>query len=179
MVNVVHRVCKHEGCSKRPSFGMAGRKTAEFCSHHASEGMVNIRNRRCRNKGCSKRPSFGMAGRKKAEFCTQHATERRANIRSKICMHGGCTELLSLGIARSESSYFCSKHALDGIHVKRETACENVRRTRQTYDDSYSLINSEENRSRASKRRRMHPSKEDLGTIHDDHVKVEMKPEYS
>ncbi|CAN0008214.1 unnamed protein product, partial [Pylaiella littoralis] len=31
--------CTHRGCSKRPSYGVAGTKTAEFCCEHAKDGM--------------------------------------------------------------------------------------------------------------------------------------------
>ncbi|CAN0339339.1 unnamed protein product, partial [Pylaiella littoralis] len=33
--------CTHDGCTKQPTYGVAGTKTAELCSGHAKDGMVN------------------------------------------------------------------------------------------------------------------------------------------
>ena len=63
MVDVKNRKCRTEGCGKLPSFGVAGtKKTREYCTQHAVEGMVH--NKKCRTEGCGKRPSFGFAGTK-------------------------------------------------------------------------------------------------------------------
>ena len=75
MVDVKSRKCGTESCNKRPSFGVAGAKTAEYCAQHAPDGMVDVYNRKCRTGSCGKQPSFGVAGTKTAEFCAQHATD--------------------------------------------------------------------------------------------------------
>ena len=54
MVNVRSRKCRTEGCGKRPSFGIAGTKTGEYCVQHAPDGMVNVCSRKCRTEGCGK-----------------------------------------------------------------------------------------------------------------------------
>ena len=48
MVNVYNRKCRTESCSKQPSFGVTGMKTAEYCAQHALDGMVNVSSKKCR-----------------------------------------------------------------------------------------------------------------------------------
>ena len=36
-------MCKTEGCGKKPSYGVAGTKTVEYCAQHAPDGMVNVK----------------------------------------------------------------------------------------------------------------------------------------
>ena len=38
MANIYSRKCRIEGCAKKPSFGVAATKTAEYCATHASDG---------------------------------------------------------------------------------------------------------------------------------------------
>ena len=42
IVNVFSRRCKTEGCGEQPSFGVAGRKMAEYCAQNAPYGMVEV-----------------------------------------------------------------------------------------------------------------------------------------
>ena len=48
MVDVCSKkaLCRAEGCGKQQSFGMADRKTAEYCAQHAPEGMVDVKSRK-------------------------------------------------------------------------------------------------------------------------------------
>ena len=50
MIILKHRVCKHEGFSKYPSFGVAGNKSADICAH-AAKGMVDVVHRICKHEG--------------------------------------------------------------------------------------------------------------------------------
>ncbi|CAM9901225.1 unnamed protein product [Sphacelaria rigidula] len=69
MVDVGKRTCGDEGCSTRPSYGVAGSKRAESCSQHARAGMVDVVTKKCGHQACPMRPSCGVAGSKKAEYC--------------------------------------------------------------------------------------------------------------
>ncbi|CAM9854184.1 unnamed protein product [Ectocarpus sp. 4 AP-2014] len=75
MVNVRRVKCARQGCSKSPSFGVAGTKKREFCRAHAQEEMVHVNSKKCAHQGCSKKPSFGVAGTKKREFCREHTNQ--------------------------------------------------------------------------------------------------------
>ena len=115
MVNVVKRMCRTEGCSKHPLFGVAGTKTAEYCTLHAPDGMVNVRNRMCKTEGCGKKPLFGVAGTKTAEYCTQHALDVMVNVINRTCRTEGCSKHPSFGVAGTKTAKFCAKHALYGM----------------------------------------------------------------
>ncbi len=57
MVNVKVRPCRHEGCTKQPSFGLPnGERT--FCKTHKEAGMVNLKNIICAYSGCRLTPCF-------------------------------------------------------------------------------------------------------------------------
>ncbi|CAN0057130.1 unnamed protein product, partial [Pylaiella littoralis] len=115
MVNVRSRKCAHRGCTKEPRFGVAGTKTAEFCSGHAKDGMVNVCHKKCTHRGCPKQPKFGVAGTKTAEFCSGHAEGGMVNVRSRKCAHRGCTKEPRFGVAGTKTAEFCSPHAEDGM----------------------------------------------------------------
>ena len=52
MVNVRSKTCKHAGCSKRPSYGIAGNKSPTFCAEHAAEGIFIVKRETCfENRG--------------------------------------------------------------------------------------------------------------------------------
>ena len=53
---------------------------AEYCAHHAPNGMVNLYKKKCRTESCSKRALFGVAGTKTAEYCSQVAPDGRVNV---------------------------------------------------------------------------------------------------
>ncbi|CAN0087850.1 unnamed protein product [Sphacelaria rigidula] len=115
MVNVVSRTCGDEGCSSRPSYGVAKSKNAEFCSQHARAGMVDVVTKKCGEEGCSKKPSYGVAGTKKAEFCSQHARAKMVNVVRKKCGAERCLKKPSYGAAGSKMAEFCSQHARAGM----------------------------------------------------------------
>ena len=77
MVDVKSRKCITEGCGKRPSYGLTGTKTVEYCAQHAPDGMVNVKSRKCITEGCGKWPSYGLAGTEGVEYCAQHAPASR------------------------------------------------------------------------------------------------------
>ena len=72
MENIVSKRCGHEGCTKHPSFGMPGDRTATRCAAHKLEGMENIKSKRCGHDGCTKQPAFGMPGDTTATRCAAH-----------------------------------------------------------------------------------------------------------
>jgi len=41
LCDVVSPRCVHPGCTKRPSYGVAGSETAESCVGHKEDGMVD------------------------------------------------------------------------------------------------------------------------------------------
>ena len=71
MINVVSKSCAHNSCTKRPSYGVAGSRKAEYCSQHASDGMIDVVRKRCAHNSCTKHSSYGVAGSRKAEYCSQ------------------------------------------------------------------------------------------------------------
>jgi hypothetical protein len=62
MVNVVAKVCEHDGCTKHPAFNNPGEKGGRFCAAHKLGGMINVKSKVCEHDGCAKIPSFGDPG---------------------------------------------------------------------------------------------------------------------
>ncbi|CAM9415546.1 unnamed protein product, partial [Ectocarpus sp. 12 AP-2014] len=102
--------CQEDGCTRRPSYGNAPHKNAEFCSKHSKPAMVNVVGKRCGHPRCEKHPSYGKDGSKKAEFCAQHSLEGMANVVSKRCGHPGCKKHPSYGEDGSNKAEFCAHH---------------------------------------------------------------------
>lgn len=121
-----------EGCSKYPSFGIAGSKTAQFCAQHAAEDMVHVKNKICRQEGCSKRLSFSMDGIKTVEFCPLHAAEH-IKIKTVYETLNETSPTLSIPVETKGNSSKrhrtrSSKEVLgttNGDHVKVEVKLEN------------------------------------------------------
>ena len=85
------------------------------------------------------------------------------DIRIKRCRHEGCAKQPTLAISGSNSPTVCSQQASKSISIEwKETISENVRQTHQ---------NLEEDDDRSS----TNVSKEALGMVNGDHVKVELK----
>ena len=55
MTNVCNRKCRIEACDRRPSFGVAGTKTAVCFRQHVPDGMVDVMHRKCRIEDCGKK----------------------------------------------------------------------------------------------------------------------------
>ena len=108
-------MCLHPGCTKQPSFGVAGTKKRKFCAGHAKEGMVNLINKKCAHQGCSKVPSFSLAGTMKRESCAGHAKAGMIDLMRKKRAHPGCTKQPSFGVAGTKKKGFCAGHATEGI----------------------------------------------------------------
>ena len=115
MVDVCNRKCRTEGCGKKPSFGVAGTKTVEYCTQHAPEGMVDVKSRKCRTEGCGKIPSFGGAGTKAAEYGAQHAPHGMIDFCSKKCRAEDYGKQPSFGVAGSKTVEYCALHAPEGM----------------------------------------------------------------
>ena len=84
MVDVYHKRCSHDSCTRQPNFNVKGSKTAAFCKQHAEDDMVNVSRKRCSHDACTTRPSFNFEGSKKAMFCKQHAQDGMVCVLSLI-----------------------------------------------------------------------------------------------
>ena len=115
MVNVCSKKCRTEGCGKRPTHGVAGTKTVEYCAQHALDGMVNVCSKKCKTEGCGKLPSYGVAGTKTVEYCAQHALDGMVKVCRKKCRTEGCGKLPSYGVAGTKTVDYCAQHAPDGM----------------------------------------------------------------
>ncbi|CAN0446120.1 unnamed protein product, partial [Pylaiella littoralis] len=107
-------------CTKQPRYGVAGTKTAEFCSGHAKDGMVDVLSKRCAHLGCTKRPSYGVAGTQTAEFCSGHAKDgmvRVSDSRNPCSVRG-----------RSGGARGCGGAEMDGCTARRSGAGGKKRR---------------------------------------------------
>ncbi|CAN0451809.1 unnamed protein product [Ascophyllum nodosum] len=110
MVNVRDRKCRTEGCGTIAVFGVAGTRSAEYCSQHAPDGMIDVRNRNCTTEGCSKRPSFGVAGTKTAEYCAEHAQDGMITVQNRKCKTEGSSMIAACGVVRTKTAEHYVQH---------------------------------------------------------------------
>ena len=111
MVGVINKKCRTQDCRKRPSFGVAGTKMAEYCAQHALDGMVDVCKKKCRTESCCKNPSFGVEGTKKGEYCAQHASDGMVDVINGKCRTEGCGKRPSFGVAGTKKRECCAQHA--------------------------------------------------------------------
>lgn len=94
MANLQGKKCCHHGCSKHPSYGVAGSNNREFCLEHRGRRRRStyvIGKKRCAESDCTRGPSYGVDGSGKAEFCRKHAREEMVSRDCKRCGVKGCT----------------------------------------------------------------------------------------
>ena len=113
MIGIYSRKCKIEGCSKRPSFGVAGTRMVEYCAQHAQDGMVDVCNRKCRIESCGKHLSFGVTGTRAAEYFAHHAKNEMVDL-NIICAHRGCNKHAPFGVAGTKQMGYCTQHTRPG-----------------------------------------------------------------
>ncbi|CAM9451095.1 unnamed protein product, partial [Ectocarpus sp. 8 AP-2014] len=102
--------CPLDGCTRKPTHGVKGRK-AEFCVSHTFAGSVNV-TKECTADGCFTGARFGVAGSKKGEFCSKHAPSGMVNFAVRSCATEGCFMEATHGAAGSKREY-CAMHAKD------------------------------------------------------------------
>jgi len=124
-VDVVHRprLCQHwEGCTRRPSFNVAGSLTPKFCKLHRLEEHVDvIHHRRCKWRGgggnaerCHRSPLFGSKGRTEASWCGLHRAKTNVFIGRCKCRHSGCAETACFGNITDGQVVHCTHHRSPG-----------------------------------------------------------------
>ena len=107
MVNVYHKRCEAEDCSKLPAFNLSGEVRGRFCVAHAEPGMINVVSKRCQKADCSGRARFGPLGHHPS-YCVMHK-ERGMIFRPTK----QCTDCTSLGIYLRDGKRYCEPHVGD------------------------------------------------------------------
>ncbi|CAM9615336.1 unnamed protein product [Laminaria digitata] len=113
MVNVVKRRCAHDSCTKQPTFGLEGSRTATYCRQHAEEGMVPVFYKRCSHDSCIKRPTYNVQGSQTAAYCRQHADDGMVNVTHKSCAHEPCRKWPISGMLTDGAPPLCTRHTSD------------------------------------------------------------------
>lgn len=107
--------CSRSGCSRTPSYGIAGTSKRIFCGADATEASkVNVSRKECAQRGFTKISSFGMAGTKR-DFCRGYAKEGMIDLVNNKCAHNACNKAPSCGDAGTKKREFCREHAKDGM----------------------------------------------------------------
>lgn len=130
--NVACMRCAHPISMKRPTSGVEGSKTAEFCTR--KEGMVGFGARvSCAHGFCRKKsgwpfrcwPPYGVDGSATAEFCPGHAGVGMVSVASskrERCVHHGCDKCPSDGVQGGKTAECCPGHAKEGmVDVQTQT----------------------------------------------------------
>merc|ERR1719421_574152 len=73
------RTCAQAGCTKRPTFNVAGAKGGLYCAAHRQDGMIDVTHKTCARAGWSRRPTFNVRGEKGGLYCAEHRREKWAD----------------------------------------------------------------------------------------------------
>lgn len=107
-MDVVNRRCEFRGCTKTPTYGIAGQR-AQFCPTHRLPNMEDVKNRRCEWLECRRHPVFGLEG-ERPRFCSAHRMEEMVNLRHRTCIKTSCSKPPTHGFP-GERATACVDHA--------------------------------------------------------------------
>lgn len=118
---IYHVTCRHQDCTKLPSYGQAGTKTREYCVEHKKDGMIFVGKRTCQGPECSKQPFYGFT--KPPLFCREHKEAGMVDLFTKRCEFEGCAKIQpNFNFSGEEHGRFCLTHKMDGminVNIKR------------------------------------------------------------
>jgi hypothetical protein len=117
MVDVTHKKCLHEGCTKLPIYNEEGQKKGLYCFEHKKEGMVDVVNKKCLHEGCTKQPKYNEEGQKTGLYCSTHKKEGMVDVVNKTCKSDWC----STYVQEKYDGYclFCYMHLFPDKPVSR------------------------------------------------------------
>ncbi|CAN0079792.1 unnamed protein product, partial [Ascophyllum nodosum] len=85
--------------------------TAEYCVHHAQNGMVNVmRRKQCGAESYGKQPSLGVGGTRTVENCAHPAQKGMVNISRKMRRTEGSGRHPSFGVAVATKTEYCAQY---------------------------------------------------------------------
>lgn len=111
--------CKHEGCSKVPSFDNATK-----CKEHATN-TVSDDTRKCQVHDCKdkRRPRYGVYGGKPTH-CQEHGLELgMTDLTGCFCVEQGCSKRASYKKDIDKVAEYCVEHKPEGYFIQVKT-CE-------------------------------------------------------
>ena len=89
MVNVVSKVCEHQGCNIQPTFNFIGESKGRFCSSHKLPDMVNVKSKVCEVENCKAIVSTGLLFESKTR-CGRHKTFNHYYKNNQSCLFKNC-----------------------------------------------------------------------------------------
>ena len=120
MVDVHSKLCEHDQCTVRASFGFNGKK--QFCGKHQLKGMVQIGKPTCLK--CSKQPVFNIPGEKKGLYCFDHQKPGMKNVVSKRCEAKDCEKQPNFNYPDQKRGVRCAAHAEEDMVDVKRTKCK-------------------------------------------------------
>ncbi len=112
--------CKHQGCTKVPSYNSINENIAKFCSKHKKPGMIDVIHKKCQYEGCTKIPSYNLIG-KIPIYCGEHKEPGMIDVINKKCKHTGCTKRPIYNSINKNIPKFCKEHKEpDMVDVKNK-----------------------------------------------------------
>lgn len=124
MIDLKHKKCMHESCTKSTSFGFEGTKAATRCAEHKLEGMIDLRHKKCEAVGCKTSSSYGYESDKIFKRCSVHKTEGMINLKHKKCEHPGCGTQPTFGLAIDMVATHCVSHKTKEMIDVEHKKCE-------------------------------------------------------
>jgi len=123
MINVIQKICEHEGCTKQPCYNLPTEHFGKFCATHKTKDMVNVRERRCEHDGCIKKPFYNLPSETKGRFCKNHKGEDMIDVLSDSCRNEECNKRATFNHPGKEAK-FCGLHKEDGMIDVKTHRCE-------------------------------------------------------
>jgi len=123
MINVVQKICYHDGCMKQPCYNLPNEHFGKFCASHKTSEMINVRERPCEFNGCIKKPFYNAPSETKGRFCNEHKEDGMIDVLSDSCRHENCNKRATFNHPEQKAK-FCSNHKEDEMIDVKTRRCE-------------------------------------------------------
>ncbi len=124
MVYVTHKKCRHEGCTKLPSYNSITENIPIFCKEHKLTSMIDIKSKKCQNKGCTKQPSYNSINESIPKYCKEHKEFNMVDVKNKKCQYENCTKQPSYNLKNEKIPIFCYEHKKPDMVNVRDKKCK-------------------------------------------------------
>jgi len=138
-IDLKHKKCENEICTKHACCGIEGTKTVHFCAEHCPPNMINIKSERCigilkNGKKCTTLASYNYAGHTAKLYCASCKLTDMIDINNlnSLCKINEINPSIPCCITRAnfntkgeKNALYCQLHAIEGmVNVLDKRKCE-------------------------------------------------------
>ena len=111
MIDIKHKRCAREGCTKWPGFNVPGEKAGKFCKKHKLDGMTSVASTKCMQ--CSAEAQWGRSEFHRAQWCARHKPDTAVD----VAKERRCVECAEDYVFIVDTKKYCSDHCPESSYL--------------------------------------------------------------